>query len=393
MEPRRALDAIRIALLIAAAAANGAVALAIESTWGTDELLRRDYRVFWDAGRRVLEGRLEGIYDPRPGGFPFLHPPPVITLSAPLGSLEPRAVYAILTALSIAALIASALALRALRPRRGEHDLVWLAAVASAPWLIALILGQPAALFLAAWVLGLLALERDRPLAAGLVFGLLFAKPPLALAALALGLRRPRVALGMLATAALLVLLSLPAGLARWPEWLEALGRVGDELASGEIALWKQHTLLASLRSVAPAPLAWLGWALAALPLGALALRAVRRASVLRAGGLLVLATLALTPYAYYYDALLLAVPGACLWLERERYPRRARCALGILACATLAWQHAAFFVFQAEGPPLAGFLVSAWLGVELSVTERARREHLDEAPAPCAELEAPDQK
>jgi hypothetical protein len=382
--PRRAgLDAIRVPLMIAAAAANGAVALAIESSWATDEVLRRDYRVFWDAGKRLLEGRLEGIYDAQPGGFPFLHPPPVIVLSAPLGTLEPRTAYAILTALSIAALIASALALRALRPRAGEHDLVWLAAVTSAPWLIAVILGQPAAFFLALWLLGLAALERERPLASGLVLGMLFVKPPLALAGLALGIRRPSVALGMLATAGLLALISLPAGLARWPEWLEALGRVGGELASGELALWKQHTLLASLESVAPAPVAWLGWTLAALPLGALTLRAIGRVSVLRAGGLLVLATLALTPYAYYYDALLLAVPGACLWLERERYPRRARRVIAAIACATFAWQHAAFFVLQAEGPPLAGALVSAWLGAELWATERARREHLGEAPAP----------
>src|SRR5690606_26680723 len=148
--------------------------------------------------------------------------------------------------------------------------------------------------------------------------------------------------------------------------WLEAIARVGGELDAGELALWKQHTLLASLRSLAPAPLAWVGWVLCAIPLGALTLRAIRRASVLRAGGLLILATLALSPYAYYYDALLLVVPGAGLWLERERYPRRARWIVAAVACATFAWQHAAFFVLQAQAPPLSGLLVSGWLGAEL---------------------------
>lgn len=385
MRPSRRLDALRVALLAAAAGLNGFVALAIARHWPTDEILRRDYRVFWEAGRRLLGGDLAGIYDARPGGFPFLHPPPVIALSAPLGALSPRAVYAVVLALSVLALAASALALRALGPRKGEQDVLWLLVLASAPWAIALIVGQPAALFLAAWTLGLLALERGRPLSAGVLLGALWLKPQLALAALLLGLRRPRLALGMLAAALALALLSLPAGLARWPEWAEAAARAGAEVGAARIVLWKQHTLLAFLRSVTPgAAIAWSAWALVALPLGALVVRAVRAGSTLRAGSLLVLATLALSPYAYYYDALLLAVPAARLWLERERDPRTW--ALAALACATFACQHVTFFALQ-RGPALCGLLVTAWLAAELAPGRSADGASASiEAPAPPAE-------
>ncbi len=370
--PRRwALDGARVLALTLAVALHALWILSVAQVWPTPEIERRDYAVFVRAGRRALAGELDGVYAPRPGGFPFLHPPPVIALSAPLGLGDERAAYVVLTALAFAALGLSIAALRAIAPRPGEHDVVWLALLASAPWSIALVLGQPAALLLAALLVGLAALER-RPLAAGLAWSVLLLKPQLALAPLALAIvRRDRRALsGVLLGGFALAALSLPLGLARWPEWIAALARTGGEVSSAAIPLWKQHTWLAFLRSVAPAPIAWAGW-IAALPLGALVLWRLRsERSSLRAGALLALATIALSPYAYFYDALLLLAPGAALWVERERYARRALVTIGALAALTFAWQHAGFFVLQ-RGPALGGLLVTGWLAAELVLGPR----------------------
>lgn len=360
----RRLDALRILLLTLAAALHALLALAIARHWPTDKILRRDYWVFWDAGRRFVEGQLAGIYDARPGGFPFLHPPPVIVLSAPFGHFSPRAVYAFVLGSSAVLLATSALALRMIGTRRHEQDLVWLVLATSAPWAIALLVGQPVALFLFAWMAGIAALERGRPATAGLLLGPLWLKPQFALGALVLGVRSPRLANGMLAAALALFLVSLPAGFERWPEWLSAITRAGGEVGTARILLWKQHTLLAFLRGLVPSgSLAFGFYLFVALPLALGTLRSLREGSALRAGSLLVLTTLALSPYAYYYDAVLLAVPLAHLWLERDRYGGfRIRLAL---AAATFTIQHIAFFALQ-RGPPFGGLMLTLWLAAEL---------------------------
>lgn len=343
--------------------------LAVRGAWSSAEIERRDYIVFVEVGRRLLDGALDEVYDGPLRRFPFLHPPPVIVLSAPVGVLEPRVAFVVLGLLSFAALAISILALRRLDDRRDEHDVVWLGLLASAPWSIALVLGQPAPLLLAAYALALAALRHGRDAAAGLGFGALLVKPHLALAPLAwmLVARRRRALAGFAAFALLLGAVSLLAGLARWPEWARAIARAIGEVSGARIALWKQHTWLAFLRGLFPAWGAWLGWALAALPLGALTLRRVRaEASVLRVGALLVLATIALAPYAYFYDALLLVVPAAALWLERERYPRWALASLAVVVALTFAWQHVGFFALQ-RGLAVGGLLSTAWLGLELA--------------------------
>ena len=94
---RWGLDAARVAALAGAVVMHALWLVALAETWTTPEIERRDYRAFWDAGRRFVRGELEGIYDARPGGFPFLHPPPVIVLSAPLGLVSVRAAYVVST--------------------------------------------------------------------------------------------------------------------------------------------------------------------------------------------------------------------------------------------------------------------------------------------------------
>lgn len=363
-----ARDAARVVLLATACALHAIALLTVVDAWDDAEILRRDYIVFSEAGRRALAG--EPLYDAPARGFPFLHPPPVAALAASIAGLEPRALYLALTASSLLALGLAIFALPRLAPRPGEHDLVALGVLASAPWSIALVLGQPLPWALALALLALLAWRRGRPRTAGLLVGLLLLKPTLALAPLAAALvRRERAVLqGVALTALALGVVSLPLGLDAWRDWLAALARTLGAVQDARLLLWKQHTWLAFCRALVPGRLAWAAWALVALPLGLLVLRRVRQGALtpLRAGGLLALAAIALGPYAYFYDALLLAIPAAALWLERERYSRRVHALLSLVAGLTFAWQHLGFFAFQ-RGPALGGLLATLWLALELA--------------------------
>ncbi len=360
------LEAARVALLVLAVSLHAVLGVSLADSWGTDEFARRDWSAFRDAGRRALEGDVAGLYDPRPGGFPYLHPPWVAAILAPAGGLGDAAFYALMIALQLAGLALALFALRRLPPDRDAHDVVVLGVLASAPWVIGLVLGQPSALVLGAWLAAFALLARERPVAAGILFGLCAIKPPYVVAPILFALlaRRPRVLLGVAASIAALVAISLFVG--QWPAWLAAVGRTLGDVSDAHLALWKQHTLLAFLRAVAPRPVALALYGAVVLGFAGLVFRA-RGADVplLRAAGWLALGTVTLSPFAYFYDALLLAIPAAALWLGRDGYSARARVALAILATATFAAQHLGFFALQA-GPPWAGLLVTAWLAIEL---------------------------
>lgn len=367
------LEATRVALLVLAVFLHGVLGLSLASSWGTDEFARRDWSAFRDAGRQALDGDAAHLYDPRPGGFPYLHPPWVAAILAPFGGLGDAGFYALMVAFQLGGLALALFALRHLEPEREAQDVVVLGILASAPWVIGLVLGQPSALVLGAWLGAFWLLDRDRPLPAGVLFGLCAIKPPYVVAPVIFALlsRKPRIFVGMAASVAALLAVSLFVG--QWPEWLAAVGRTLGDVSTAHFVLWKQHTLLAFLRSVVPREVALSIYAAAIVGFGWLFWR-VRGADVplLRAGGWLALGTLTLSPFAYFYDALLLAIPAASLWLGREGYPRRARTALAILAVATFAAQHLGFFALQ-RGPPWCGLLVTGWLVVEMLAVPRAR--------------------
>ncbi|MGE0786184.1 MAG: glycosyltransferase 87 family protein [Sandaracinaceae bacterium] len=364
----RAERALRMFCLLLAGASHFVWLASLDAVFGTSELARRDWSAFRAAGALVLDGRASELYLPRPGGFPFLHPPVVAILAAPFSRFGDVAFYAGTIGLAAAGLVLSALALH--RIARARVDTPTLLALASAPWIVALILGQPIALALAAWLGGLALLVR-RPALAGATWGLCALKPTLLPALVLFALVHDRRALGsLLAVAASVLALGLVLGGDVSLAWLAAMAREAAPAAES----WKQHTLYALLRATLPNPLASTLWALAALGLGGWTLRSVARGSAgLRELGSLALATIALSPYAYDYDALVLVIPCAALALERERYARAAWWTTVTIAGLTGVAQYASF-VFLQRGPPFTGAFAAAWLIAELATSPPRRR-------------------
>lgn len=365
------LDALRVVLLVTAVAGHGMWAASLISNQGQPELLRRDFIVLHHAAHAAPEA----LY--APSAFPFLHPPPVAALSRLLAPLPPLGIYGVVLGLNVLALVALVVALWRLRHDPPTRDLILLAALASAPWWIQLMLGQPAAVWPMLWAVGLL-LSRRHPLWGGLVWSLTGLKPVFLVGPLVLALVRGRRSLAGLALGLLgLGLVSLPLGADVWLDWLAAL-EDGLDLAAAPAALFKQHTVRASLVWLGVPHASWLAW-LGTLGWGAGTLLVVwrRRDDPFLGLSLLALATVALSPYLYFYDAFLLLLPAAYRWRSGH--------------VSASSWIAAALFLLQLvlyfgpqEGAPF-GLITAIWLTVELASAVTARREVGSPVPADAA--------
>jgi arabinofuranan 3-O-arabinosyltransferase len=152
-----------------------------------------------------------------------LYPPINAFLSYPLAWMHPRHAYRINQGINLLLAFLAALA-----ASRLTHGRIWWP-VASCFLFVypgyagSICLGQNATLTLNILLWGWLLMSRDRPLAGGLVWGLLAFKPVWLLSFLLVPLltRRWRFLLAMLGTAALLALATLPfVGVHSWLDWL-----------------------------------------------------------------------------------------------------------------------------------------------------------------------------
>jgi glycosyl transferase family 87 len=286
-----------------------------------------DFMAFWSAARLALDGRPEAAFDGatiaaiQHAAVPFLpniwvpwpYPPTFLLVVAPLGLLPyPAALAAFVlgTAVLWAALV------RAMLPDKRN----WIVAAAAPAGLITLIDGQNALLTAALAGFALLWLER-RPVAAGIVIGLLAVKPHLALlfplALLAEGRWRS------IAAAAATVLALAAAGFVAfgWTNWAAFLHHLGISQAMVDQGAVPWGTMpspyvfalslgapviVASVLQGAVALFAagcvWRVWRARGAPFEA-------KAATLLAGSLLV------SPYLFYYDLTWAAL--AVAWLAR----------------------------------------------------------------------------
>lgn len=344
-----------------------------ESLSGKDWVwLHRVGSLWWSDGlAQVYSGSLDGSQ-------PFVHPPYFIWFCVPLGLLEVGwPAFAVFT-LGSAALCAAAVSLlvASLSERPGQRLTAVLAVLASGSWVGCMVTGQVAALQLLSIAGGLAAWRRNRPVLAGLLLSVLAIKPQLVLPLLVLAAsaREWRMVQGLCAGIAVLVASTVPLGLGLWRDYLVSMSFVGNLLAAGSPVLWKQRTLLASLSWIGGRPAGAAGvlgiWLVLVLPLSLGVLRVWWRASrdqLPRLIGIAVLFLVAASPYLFFYDGLLLAVPGIVWWLQRERYASRGRHRVcGALLGTIYAWEYVNLAVLGAGLPPIVGLLVACWLLVEV---------------------------
>ena len=348
-----------------------------------------DFFMMWSSARYVLELGMVGFYDAEPlrafqsillgaphGWHPFPYPPIFLFAVLPLGLLPYFWSYAVAMIGSMAGLIAAAWR---------KPTALFIAALLTSPAAVVNFLYGHNGFFSAALFAGGARLLRDRPIAAGVLFGLLCYKPQLALAVpVALLAARAWTTLASAALTALFASLASLAvfGVRAWQDWLAFLPFFSKTvLAHGDEFFAKMSSLTPALLRIGvpfPATMA-VQFVVAAAVLVALWLAFRRGARGSAAGAMLLAAPFLVTPYAYSYDLPLVAV--AVLWLGGELFERGARPAERI--ALTLGWIAPLAAMFPL--PPALAPAVPLALGACFAVAARrcltARRSGADGMP------------
>ncbi len=349
--PRLLLTAMGLALLFALCTGSGAKVVSGR--------LGGDFAEFYAAGRIVLTGRTERLYDqavqraaerdlmPEGSGdvfVPFAYPPQFALPFALLAALPYRLAFVVhFAAMAVLLFLAVRIACRDLSWAAPYTVAVFCAAILFYPLLRALLGGQNTplslCLFAAAWSLE----RRGRPVPAGLCLAALCFKPQLGLGLLALYALAGRTRMALSACLGLAAILagntavfgpSWPAAWLGYADWVvrTSLGMEGEMAVSFPgvvrhlLAAWPRAGLAAGLVA-ACAVLACLGvtfWRRRGRPLDLACLG-------LAAAGLLLAA-----PHAYFYDAGLLFFPALALLDARLRHAASIVCGLWLAGLAQL---------------------------------------------------------
>ncbi len=310
-----------------------------------------DFKAYWTAASLVRDGAGHSLYDlevqrafqleldrtaASPGvgadftGYaPFLNPPPLALLFAPLTLLPMAWAFLAWSAVSLAAFAgAVALPLRG-RPFACTTAVVMLTYVGVADTLL---WGQVNGLFTLVFSLGLLALSAGRPILGGLVLGLLWVKPPYALLLPVVFLfkGRWRELGGMVATGVGIAGLSLaivgPDGLARFLALMREVGAFysppSTSTAAERMVNWRGvvvHLWPGVPEATGYALMLALGGATVLASL--LVLRGPWKPSSPRFGLqmlALALATIVVSPHSHFHSTVLLLAPLAMIGLRTE---------------------------------------------------------------------------
>ncbi|MBT5191092.1 MAG: DUF2029 domain-containing protein [Rhodospirillaceae bacterium] len=288
-----------------------------------------DWPSFRAAQATVIQGPIKYL--------PWLYPPPILLLAAPLASLPYLPAFAVWVLAQLGLLAA---ALRGAGKSGTAYLGTIFAAIVFPATINNMLAGQNGALS-AALLGGGLVLLKKHPGLAGLLLGCLIYKPHLALmlpvALLAAGAWRT-IATG-LASAMALSLLSLVAfGAAPWAAfWANtATGMWALEYGSDHWA--KMATVFSTLRLLGVEIALAYGIQIAAAAFAAAAVIMVWRrgtASLPLRGSALLLATFLATPYAFFYDLVVLIF--VIVWLGQGRVGRYGRSIVGFMWLAPVA--------------------------------------------------------
>lgn len=303
-----------------------------------------DFIIFYGASSLTLQGHPLAAYDTAallaaqraavpgaPAGLIWCYPPTFLLVIAPLAAAPFALAYAAWVAVSTALYVA-------LIRRLTDHRMALLVALAFPGFFVAALQGQNGFLTTACLGFGLLLLDR-RPWLAGAILGLLVCKPQFGvlLPLLLVGTGRWRsVAGAALSGLGFMGLATAVFGVGAWQAFFAGLPSVSADLSNGVIPWSKIPSAYVALSWLgAPRPLALALHGVIALCVAAVALIVWRRPVALPLkAGVAVLATLCVTPYAFNYDLVMLAIPIAAV----AEHGRRHRLPPGTLAALALAY-------------------------------------------------------
>jgi len=202
-----------IALALAVGAVGGAIFASVAAT----SIGSLDFVALYSAARLVLLGRGAAVVDQsaileiehlvapdRLALLPFVHPPVVAVILAPLAALPLAVAYAVMVAIGAGALVAAALLLAPLA-QAGQRRVLLAFAILAPSSTFALAQGQTSPLIL----LAVAASGRVSPYARGLLLGLTWLRPQIAPVFAVAALTDRRSALGMGTSAALIAVASV----------------------------------------------------------------------------------------------------------------------------------------------------------------------------------------
>ena len=310
------------------------------------DLLASDWLLFKIVADHFVAGDWSSLYavgaQELYPGYPWRYPPFALYVVAPLAWLPVAWAYAVLAGVEIVALAVSVWLLQHLAPFRHLRAEWILAIVLSAPALSTIITGQSSALILLCIVGAATLWSRGRVVPACALLGLLAIKPNWGIVFGLLFIVRGewKGVATMAGVAALLCLTTLPLGHQLWADFFGASLQTVSNFT--EYAPHKQITLRAFLDwTLGRGQVASTLWALTAIAMTVMAVIAWRaRGTPLRHLGIALLLAVAVNPYVFFYDGLMLAVP-ATVWLaEREQWERRWWLAAGALIAVIWCGEH-----------------------------------------------------
>lgn len=318
-----------------------------ESPYGSDFL--QD----WTGANMIVSGQASGLFDPstfdawqhapqRIGFtwntdeyYPTVYPPPYYLLLSPLGLVEYRWAVVLWLGILLSALFAAATILERAQEKSASQNSIswfWPAMMLFPPLLLSLTMGQKGTLWLLICVATWGLMQRQRPLSAGLVFGLLSVKPTLFffLPLVMLAHRQWRFVLGAgLSFVGLWLAAAVVLPLHVWTEFLEVARSAGSYHQHAGYQLHWSCNLLSLAGGLEKTWLpAWTSYLLLGvlasyvLKLTFFAKHKLRRECFdLRDGnhlGRVVLATCLLSPHFYVYDLVVLLLPIRLMWTSHR---------------------------------------------------------------------------
>ena len=324
-------------------------------------------------------------------GYFWRYPPFALYLVAPLAWLPRVWAYVVLAGLEVLALGASVWLLRQLHPFR-EMRVEWLLAIVlSAPALTTIVTGQSSALIMLCIVTATVLWTRGQAIPACAILGLLAIKPNwgIVFGLIALVRHEWKGAAVMAGVAALLCALTIPLGFQLWADFVDV--SVGHSFALIDYPPQKHITLRGFFEgTLGKGDLTLTLWAIAAVALSVVAVRSWRTSgSPLRHLGMGVLLAVSANPYAFFYDALVLAIPATSWWVERDRWtetPWRIVGMLLLLIWCSEHWVYSWGVLLAPAGlrwlPPVSivGPAAAAWLVLAANQGRQHNERHVSKA-------------